>query len=166
MSGNHNGWLVSALSRYEQPLMRYAHRLVGEPEAARDVVQDCFLRLCKQKSQKVEGHVAEWLFRVCRNRSLDLLRKDGRMHSLEDTQLQSEEIAPAESAEKREEAGQMMRCIEGLPQRQQEVLHLKFREGRTYKQISAICDISVSNVGFLLHTALKTLRRQLAVRSQ
>jgi len=41
------------------------------------------------------------------------------------------------------------------------VLRLKFQEGLSYREIAAITDVSVSNVGFLLHTALKTLRGRL-----
>ena len=42
------GRLEAALERYERPLLGYARRLLGDDEQARDVVQDVFLRLCRE----------------------------------------------------------------------------------------------------------------------
>ena len=160
---NQNGWLGLALERHEAPLVRYAYRLLGDSELARDVVQDCFLRLCKQRRDRVEDHLQQWLFTVCRNRALDHLRKDGRMDALGETEIAAVTAEPVAEAAKQEEAGRVLATLETLPLRQREVVHLKFREGLSYKQIGAVCDTSVSNVGFLLHTALKTLRERLGV---
>ena len=68
---------------------------------------------------------------------------------------------PVHHAEQREESGRIAASIRRLPARQQELLHLKFIEGFSYKQIGAITKLTVSNVGFILHTALKTLRAEL-----
>ncbi|MCZ6786929.1 MAG: sigma factor, partial [Planctomycetota bacterium] len=65
---NQNGWLGLALERHEASLVRYAYRLLRDSELARDVAQDYILRLCKQRRDRVEDHVKEWLFTVCRNR--------------------------------------------------------------------------------------------------
>ena len=61
-------WVRDAVARFEGPLLLYARRLLSDPEAARDVVQDVFLRLCTQSHDAIDGHLAEWLFTVCRNR--------------------------------------------------------------------------------------------------
>ena len=42
----HGSWVREAVARFEGPLALYATRLLGDPEAAHDVVQDAFLRLC------------------------------------------------------------------------------------------------------------------------
>ena len=49
---------------------------------------------------------------------------------------------------------------------QREVVRLKFQAGLSYAEISRVTGHSVSNVGFLLHTALKTLRRQMQREDQ
>jgi RNA polymerase sigma-70 factor (ECF subfamily) len=48
-----------------------------------------------------------------------------------------------------------------LPANQQEVVRLKFQNSLSYKEISAITGLSVTNVGYLLHTAIQTLRGKL-----
>ena len=47
----------------------YATRLLRDAETARDVVQDTFLKLCASEFASIDGHLAEWLFTVCRNRA-------------------------------------------------------------------------------------------------
>ena len=51
--------------------------------------------------------------------------------------------------------------LETLPANQQEVVRLKFQNGFSYQEISRISGLSVSNVGYLLHHALKNLRSRL-----
>ena len=70
-------------------------------------------------------------------------------------------VETIDHVEQQEESGRVREQIASLPDRQQEVLRLKFQEGLSYREIAAITDVSVSNVGFLLHTALKTLRGRL-----
>lgn len=151
-------WLVSALERYERPLVGYAYRLLGDLERARDVVQDTFLRLCQQDRAKLDGRVKEWLFAVCRHRAIDCLRKERRMDALGDREPATvEPDLPAQ----RDEERRVLARIRELPPREREVLRLKFQEGLSYRQISAVTELSVTNVGFLLHRAIRTLRRQL-----
>jgi len=152
-------WIVAALERYEAPLMRYAHRLLGDAETARDVVQDCFARLCEQRRERLDGHLAEWLFTVCRRRAIDHLRRKGKMHPLEDREPA---VEMEDCAARQEQEGTLRALIARLPARQQEVLRLKFQEGLSYRQIGAITSTSAGNVGYLLHHALKTLRGHLA----
>ncbi len=154
-----------ALNRLEKPLLRYTKRLIGDLDRARDVVQDAFLQLWKQDPNKVNEGLTSWLYTVCRNRALDYLRKEGRLMSMES------ECAPASWAhpaplpstvlEKTETTQRVQRIIEALPVNQREVIQLKFQEGMSYKKISEITGHSVSNVGFLIHTAVKNIRHQL-----
>ena len=157
-------WIAQALRQYETPLVRYAHRLLQDQDAARDVVQDCFCRLCREHPERLDGRLKEWLYTVCRNRSIDLLRKAGRMDRLE-TDLPAVAAGPHAELEAREETSLLRDRVGALPPREQELLHLKFAEGLRYKEIASITGLSVSNVGFLLHRALQTLRGQLQ-RSQ
>ncbi len=159
-----NGWVRAAVERFEGPLTRYACRIVGEVESARDIVQETFLKLCGQERGRVEPHLAEWLFTVCRNRALDVLRKERRMTRLSEDQLQlrpSPEPAPPDLAECRDEAERVLGLLETLPASQREVIRLKFQNGFSYREISRISGHSVSNVGYLIHTGLKSLRSQL-----
>jgi RNA polymerase sigma factor (sigma-70 family) len=157
-------WLRAVLDRYERPLIRYATRLTGDADRARDVVQDVFIRLCAAERELIADHLAEWLFTVCRNRALDLRRKETRMRRLDDAAVETRESgepAPAAVLEDTETAGRLVRLLATLPDNQQEVLVLKFQGGLSYKEIAAVTGQSVGNVGFLIHTGLMTLRELL-----
>jgi RNA polymerase sigma-70 factor (ECF subfamily) len=163
--GDHAQWVERVLQTYERPLLRYALRWCrGDLERARDAVQDTFLRLCAQPRERLEGHLAQWLFTVCRNRLIELLRKEGRMEPLTDGDLATRPTAdpdPAAHSELRDRLQAVAHLLAELPQRQQELIRLKFQEDLSYKEISQITALSVSNVGFLLHTGIQTVRRRL-----
>lgn len=75
----------------------------------------------------------------------------------------SSEPDQAVAAENRDAADRVRRLLEALPENQQEVVRLKFQAGLSYREISRVTELSVSNVGYLIHTAIRTLRRQLQV---
>ncbi|MDB5289135.1 MAG: polymerase sigma factor, sigma-70 family [Phycisphaerales bacterium] len=157
-------WIRSAVRQYERQLVAYAAHLAGDAERGRDVVQETFVRLCSQECGKVGPHVAEWLFRVCRNLAIDVRRKERRMHLLSEEQssvLGSVEPEPSDSVERDDSFAAVSRAMTGLPPNQQEVIRLKFQHNLSYKEISAVTNLSVTNVGFLIHTGLKTLRARL-----
>lgn len=72
-------WIRGVLEEHEGPLLQYAQALLGDEARARDVVQDSFVRLLEQPRGDVAGREGPWLFRVCRNRALDVLRKEARV---------------------------------------------------------------------------------------
>ena len=73
---------------------------------------------------------------------------------------------PGASLEREETMSQVLRIMEILPKNQREVLRLKFQCDLSYKEISAITQLSVTNVGFLIHTAIKTLRKAVFAESE
>ena len=162
--GENGPWVRDAVDRFEGPLTLYAARLLGDADAARDVVQETFLRLCTQDRAAIESRLAEWLFTVCRNRALDVLRKESRMTHLSEEQVQrclSPAPSPPDVVERRELASHVLDLLEALPINQREVIRLKFQNGFSYQEISRISGHSVSNVGYLIHAGMKTLRGRL-----
>lgn len=159
-------WIASAVVEFEGPLIVYAARILGDMDRARDVVQETFLRLCGEEQEAVRPHLLEWLYAVCRNRALDLLRRQ-RTRAHEQISAEMVECPDARAVrrvEERELAARILGMMEELPENQRAVLVLKFREGMSYKQISERTGLSVSNVGFLIHRAIKTLRGALEDR--
>jgi RNA polymerase sigma factor (sigma-70 family) len=161
----HGRWIRDAVVRYERQLTQYAAHITGDPERARDVVQEAFLRLCDQDTGKVGSHLAEWLYTVSRNLAIDVKRKEKRMRLITDEQADafvSEDTPPTEPVEVEDAMSNVQRAMGALPTNQQECIRLKFQHGLSYKQISQVTDLSVTNVGFLIHTGLKALRKQLS----
>ncbi len=148
-------WIVDALIQYEDALIRYATWVLRDAELAREVVQETFLRLCREEPAKVGGYLPQWLFTVCRNLAFDTRRREARMTPLEDT-----EIGVEPDLERKEAVGEIFRLVEKLPKNQREVVYLKFQCDLSYKEISEVTKLSVGNVGLLLHTALRAIRNR------
>ena len=155
-------WIESALAEHERPLTRYAVHILGDVQRAREVVQDTFLKLCRQNHSRLRDHLAQWLYSVCRNRALDVLRKEKRMTALGEAQLNLPARVPdvLSVMEAKEQVSGVMNILRTLPANQQEVIRLKFQGDLSYHQISQITKLSVGNVGFLIHTGLKTIREK------
>lgn len=122
------------------------------------------MKLCDEDRAALDGHVTAWLYTVCRRRAIDIRRKESHMQTASDV-LPEARVDPGPRPESvvtgREEAGRVDRLLAGLPDNQQEVVRLKFGGGLSYKEIAGVTGLSVGNVGFLLHTAIATLRRHL-----
>lgn len=163
----HAGFVERIFAEQRTPLTRYAARLLGDPDRARDVVQDAFIKLSAQPPEAVDGHVVEWLFTVCRHRAMDVLRKESRMKRFDDGEVErvsTAEPRPGRGLEDEEAHAAVLRLIDGLPTNQQEVVRLKFQNGFSYKEISRITELSVGNVGFLIHTAVARMRAEFAAQ--
>lgn len=152
--------IASALDLYERPLLRYATRLLGDVEQARDVVQDTFLRLCREDLGRLDGHLPQWLFRVCRNRALDVRKKERRRPAPEAAPALEPPSppTPARLLEGREALQAVLAVMAMLPASQQEVLRLKFQESLSYQEISAVTGLTTNHVGVLVHLGLKAIR--------
>ena len=162
-------WILDALARHEGSLIAYAARITGDVDRARDVVQETFLRLCRQERGELDGHVTQWLFTVCRNRALDVREKEKPVITHSKTseawtrERPSPEPGPDAALEAKEAVGQVFACMDRLPENQREVLRLKFQHGLSYREISGVTELTVGNVGFLIHQGLKTLKELLQV---
>ena len=165
-------FVMAALDRYERPLTRYAQRLLGGDLAtARDVVQHGFLKLCEQDHQTLEDRLAPWLYSVCRNRAIDLMRGRKREEPFDETQVSGlghnghgSDGNPARIIEEAEIHAQIRRLIDDLPEWQQEIVEL-WAQGFTSQEVGEIIGKNSGAVRIALHRAVKQLRCHASVRT-
>ena len=156
-------WVRASMERHEAELLRYALSLVGDLAAAEDIVQDAFFKLCKQEPGSLRGRLVPWLFTVVRNQALDRHRRESRWPRALETEaagLPGDDPTPSVSVEARDDVRNLMCLLSGLPANQREVIRLKFQNQMSYREISQLTRLTETNVGFLIHTAIKTLRRR------
>ena len=87
------------------------------------------------------------------------------MSPLEDDRLEacpSAEPSVTKCLEKEQDLSHIFSVLKTLPPRQREVLQLKFQNDLSYREIAEVTKLSVSNVGFLIHTGLRAIRKQIA----
>lgn len=163
------GWetIEELFTALESPLLSYALRLTGEPGLAEDAVQEAFMKLHVQFDTVREPR--RWLYRAVHNFILNQRRKTSKIVSLssknedpaaDDTADPA--LLPDEQIVRLEGIGQVRISLETLDERSRELIRLKFNEDLSYKDISARTGLTVSNVGYILHHALKTIGDDLA----
>jgi RNA polymerase sigma-70 factor (ECF subfamily) len=160
-----SGSIDRLVDRFERPLLAYACRMLGgDWQAAQDAVQETFLRLCRERPEKIESRVAAWLFSVCRSRVIDMQRTN-HTTPIDASQMTLPDRSPdaVQSACDAEDKIHLNQLVEKLSPRQQEVLRLRLQAGLSYREIADVTGLTVGNVGFHLHEAIRNLRDALAV---
>jgi len=152
---------LDALERYERPLIRFAQTYTRELEDARDVVQDVFLKLSQNIHLIDTERLAPWLFTTCRNRALDLYRKNRRLVAMdtETLELETDTVSdPSENMEAAETTAALHKMISELPAKQRQAVWLKFITNLSYQEISQVMETSIGNVGYLIHHGVAAMR--------
>lgn len=152
--------VLAAVEAFESRLTRFALRLTGDLDLARDAVQHTFVQLCDEPPRS-PSELAAWLFTVCRNKAFDHLRRGQRDESLNGHAagelLASREPDPAEAAHQGDLHAWVREQTTRLPVPQREVLSL-WSEGFSYREIAAITQRTEGNIRVLVHRALTALR--------
>lgn len=154
-------WILAALDEFETPLLRYAARLLGgNLDLAGDVVQHVFLKLCQQERENVQGHLAKWLYMVCRNRTIDELRKrskDSPLSVESDDKMDFRNDNPEMEIEKKDFVTFLKELIAQLPGGQREALEL-WAGGLKYNEIASVIGKSEGSIRVLVHRGIKSLK--------
>lgn len=152
--------------RYRRPAFLFAYQLLGNREDALDVAQDSLLKFFTTL-ERFESHrpVQPWLFRIVRNRVVDLTRRQKvrRADSLDDPDYAHEPSAPKDAspellAERRQLQARLWRAVQELPDKQREILVLRDYQDLSYAEISTVLGIPKGTVMSRLHGARKALR--------
>jgi RNA polymerase sigma factor (sigma-70 family) len=167
--------LSQAIARDEPKLRNFIRRHVADTGDAEDIVQEVFYELLEAyRLMKPVEHVTAWLFRVARNRMIDLFRKkkpeslnepafssdDGDMLLLEDM-LPSAEASPEAAYARNMLLDALEDAIEELPEAQREVFIAHELTGLSFKEISAETGVSVNTLLSRKRYAVLYLRQRL-----
>ena len=168
--------LISAALRNDEPRLRsFIRRHVTDSGDAEDILQDVLYELIAayRLMQPIE-HVSAWLFRVARNRIIDLFRRKKPSASLsdpvpsdEDDSLSLEDLLP--SPDDGPDAAYLHslliaaleEAIDELPANQREVFLAHEVEGRSFKEIATETGVSVNTLLSRKRYAVLHLRERL-----
>jgi RNA polymerase sigma factor (sigma-70 family) len=155
--------IADVVDREQSRLRNYIRRRVADPRDVEDIVQEVFSELVEanQLLMPIE-HVTGWLFRVARNRIIDLFRKK-KPEPLEDGELllESLEIAPDEELERSELLDVIAAAIAELPAEQRDVFVAHEIDGRSFKEMAAASGVGVNTLLSRKRYAVQHLRKRL-----
>lgn len=151
---------------YFDRVYRYIVLKTGNRTEAEDLTQTVFVKALENISrfQWRGAPFAAWLFRIARNQIIDHYRKSGKRASSElPEQLADGADSPQEMAEKQSEIARMVAATRDLTKLQREVINLRFAAGLSIAEAARLMDKNENAVKALQHSAVRALRRTLAV---
>ena len=149
--------------------MAVACNYLPNAQEAEDVVQESMVKLWEDKKELSHYQsVQAWLYRVVRNRCLDLLKRKGRNHSdvNDQQQLMSYSATPEDDLHHSETLCYIKSAIAELPETQRQLFELRQREEMSYEELSAATGLDMSKVKVYLHRARKALKQKLEQRER
>ena len=149
--------------RHKRSLYAFALRMLGEADAARDIVQDVFLKVFERRRQlnKPESF-RSWLFTIGRNRCVSHLRESRKQAPLDDVPEEAIAVAADTGEREAEEDVRLIRLALGrLKIEYREVLILREYQDLSYREIAEITESTESAVKSKLFKARRALHEAL-----
>lgn len=149
--------------RYLPQIYVYIYYRVGQRSIAEDISAQVFERaLRKLETYRADrASLATWLFRIARHAIIDHRRRQRlrKWIGLETVEaLPTADPGPAELTARRDEFEQLYTHLTRLSKREQEIIALKFASELSHHEIGRLLNLSESNVGTILHRAIRKLR--------
>ncbi|MCW5558061.1 MAG: sigma-70 family RNA polymerase sigma factor [Verrucomicrobiae bacterium] len=129
--------------RYADDVYRFAHWLTGNPDDAREITSETFVRAFTGSREPQQETVKAYLFTIARN----LHRKEWRRASHQETLdegIPDPVSTPDEAAASRDEFQRALAAVRALPEMDRTVLLLRAEEEMSYEEIAAITGLSVT----------------------
>ncbi len=146
--------LYAAMSK---PVYFYALRLVGDPDAAEDVMQDTFvsvMRNCASYDSREKGK--SWIFTIAKNRAMDHLRRSNRATSLDEASELPEAADFTDGSDSRISA---LKMLEALNKKERDIVTLRLFGEMTLTQVSEELNLPKGTVFWTYNNAIKKLKK-------
>ena len=167
--------ISEVVKREQARLLNFIRRRVPDPRDAEDILQDVFCELVEANRLLMPiDHITGWLFRVARNRIIDLFRKkkpesfsDAEAGVQDDDLLRFEDLLPSPDAgpaalyARKVLLDELALALGELPEEQRAVFVAHELEGRSFKQMAAASGVSMNTLLARKRYAGRRLRERL-----
>ena len=146
--------------RYEQQIYRLCYRFTSNPEDARDLAQDVFIKAFENLvSFRRESSLKTWLYRIATNHCINHVKSNTRQF-VEITESVKQTQATAQiHLEEKEQRDHFRHLVTKLPPKQRAILELRIHEQLSYEEIATMSNRSVSTIKASVFFALEKLRK-------
>ncbi len=154
---------VELHARHAGGLVRYLTNKFGDPDEARDIAQDAWLRITRLREPSALENPRAFLFQVATNLGIDRLRRVQLARRRGVEELETESFAPSveEIVSQRQSLEVIERALNELPEKCRRAFTLHRFDGLSYSEIAVTLGISESMVEKHIIQALKALRASL-----
>jgi RNA polymerase sigma factor (sigma-70 family) len=163
-----NDALSSLYKEFAHDMYSYGMKISKDENLVKDSIQDVFIQMInKRKNLTASSEIHFYLFKSLRNKIIEVLRTENRRHNIvsglagEENFEQNAEQAIIESEEVKSIRKIISSAISNLPNRQSEIIYLKYTEGLNYEEIARLLEIDIASARTLLYRSLKTIKDHL-----
>ncbi len=166
--------LNALMTRWQQPLVNFIYRYIGNETEALDLAQETFVRVFESRHRyKASAKFSTWLFTIASNLCRNFFRWQTRHPTVpltaetDDSDLAERAtadrtVSPAEAAEQRERAEAVRKHIHALPRGLKSAILLFEYEDLSHQEIAGVLGCSVKAIETRLYRARNILREKLA----
>lgn len=156
----------SELFTYYAPRVKsYLMRLGADNALAEEIAQDVMVTVWRKAAlfDRTQASVSTWIFRVARNRRIDLFRRTKRpdLDPEETMILPSGVAAPDEQVEAMETEARVRAAMKDLPEEQLSLLRLAFYDGLSHREIADKLDVPLGTVKSRIRLAFVKMKARL-----
>jgi RNA polymerase sigma-70 factor (ECF subfamily) len=158
------GAFAGLYDRHGRAAYSLAYRMMGEKQAAEDLVQEAFLRLWRGAAgyRAERGSVRTWILSIVHNRGIDYLRSNvSRRRTQERVEMTSQTSQPSEAfseAWRNTQREHVRHALSNLPQEQLRILELAYFSGYTHVEIAELLDLPLGTVKSRMRLGLQKVR--------
>lgn len=160
--------LATLYDRYGRMAYALAYRILGEPEAAEDVVHDGFISAWRGATsfRSDRGNVRGWLLSIVHHRAVDVLRRKTtfRPAPLEAAEHRAADDDTAEEATRNVEHASVRAALQALPPAQRRTIELAYFGGYTHVELAELMGVPLGTVKGRMRIGLQKLRRALELQ--
>ena len=129
--------------RYAGDVYRFAHWLTGNPDDARDITSETFVRAWTAPEEPRMATVKAWLFTIARNLHRKQWRRQSRLESLDET-MPDRKTAPDTAAAEQDEFRVAWALVQSLPEADRTLLLLRAEQEMSYEEIATVTGLTVA----------------------
>jgi RNA polymerase sigma-70 factor (ECF subfamily) len=153
----------AAVMEHKDRIHSYARGILRDPEDAKDVAQECLIRLWSHRDRVEPGAgCRSWLLRSAHNLCVDRLRRRATRREIAPDDAGADPMdarpGPERLTSSVEVAGRLERALSALDDRDRSIVLLREVEGLAYEEIAALLDLKMGTLKATLHRAREKLR--------
>lgn len=155
------GAFTELYERHRERSLRHASAMLGDADAAGDVVQEAFLYVFRKAPEwEPRAKFTTLLYRVVSSLSVTELRrrKVRRAEAMHDDAAADPRSGPETSVEGSELAARVREALAEMPEAYREALALRFFEDLPYEEIAEMLDVPLGTVKSRIHNGLELLK--------
>ena len=159
-TGDENAWR-HLVERHSPQLIKMAFLITGSLEAAKDIVQESFVRLFRQGAKHQQGSFKAYLSTIAYHLALKEKKRGLQNQNIENLELPDHNPGPMESVLQKERDRHLVEIIGSLDLHHRNILVLRFYGNHSYEEIAQITNSPIGTVKSRIFHAVKACREGL-----